>query len=94
MSQLNQLSKYLGIAASAGYQYGSAFTVKAPDDAPEIGGQDLTEDKVEDWLEISEIAIRTLREADAQGAMGVGSIQVDKAATVIAGRMSLFGHVS
>lgn len=94
MTAINRTMRYLSVAANAGYKHGSVFTVKAPDGVLDIGGQELDEDKVEEWIDICEIAVRTLREADAQGILGNSSSQVDKAAVGFAGRVCQLGYVS
>jgi len=93
MITLNRTFKYLSAACLAGYKYGSVFTVKAPENTPDIGGRDLDEDKVEEWFEICEIAVRTLREADKTGALGQAGIQVDKAAMGLAQKFCAVGYV-
>jgi hypothetical protein len=98
MGAINSALKQLTVAVNAGYKHGSVFTVRAPakdgNPDPQYSGEELTEDKVSEWVTICEIAVKVLREVESTGLLKGKTLEVDRASVGVSTKTMALGMVS
>jgi len=98
MSAINSALKQLTVAVNAGYKHGSVFTVRGPskdgETDPQNPGEEMTEEKVTEWVTICEIAIKVLREVEGTGLLKGKTLEVDRASAGISTKTMALGMVS
>lgn len=98
MGAINAALKQLTVAVNAGYKHGSVFTVRAlPKDGqadPQNAGEEMTEEKVSEWVTTCEFAVKVLREVEGTGLLKGKAIEVDRASIGVSTKTMALGMVS